>query len=248
LPIPAPWTGPAPNGPEASPEPQHRQEVQRSLDAKTTSPTAPPVPRRPPPSESAPAPDAYRSEVPRLPPLDAGKIEHTLPRTLKAGRTASFEVRVGRPPMAGVPQGPAPYSLRSERVSHRAISARLRAGKPGLRLELASPETQWDQTNSATGRLSGETAVWRYTITPVATGKVSLSLQVSARTVAADGVVADMALPETLLETRVVADWGGRLKRWGIVAAVSLGSVIAVEVLELLLAFDLGRAIGLLLR
>jgi len=212
---------------------------------------APPAPPNlapvPGPGGGAAAPLAAQTSS-RLAPLDATQISHSLPRRMRLGRPATLEIRVGRPPMAGPPPGKGPTAFRSEQVVLRAISVRLRAGKPAFRIELLSPETQWDQSSSMTGRLSDEQAVWRFLLTPLAAGKASVHLLVSARTVAADGVVADMVLPELALETRVARNWSALARRIAVYAAVVLGSLAVVEGLEAAFGFELHRIIAGLVR
>ncbi|MBS0242419.1 MAG: hypothetical protein JSS20_09595 [Proteobacteria bacterium] len=65
----------------------------------------------------------------------------------------------------------------------------------------SSPETQWDVAGApAAGRLSGDAAIWRFTVLPMQAGRGILQLAVSARTVGADGIIAELLLPEQAFE------------------------------------------------
>lgn len=83
----------------------------------------------------------------------------------------------------------------------RAMSVRLRAPDGGFFIETSSPETQWIE--NALGLMADDYASWRWTVTPKARGRRRLQLIVSARTVGADGLAAETALPDQVVEIRV---------------------------------------------
>ena len=106
------------------------------------------------------------------------------------------------------------------------MSVRLRAPDGGFFIETASPETQWiDKANL----LSGEDfASWRWHVTPREVGKRRLQLVISARTVSADGLAAETALPDQVITVRVRTNYGKVMSRWvgGGVAAI-VGGLLA---------------------
>jgi neural Wiskott-Aldrich syndrome protein len=108
----------------------------------------------------------------------------------------------------------------------KAMSVRLRAPEGGFVIENRSPETQWIENVLGFG--SDDFASWRWTVTPRTRGKRQLQLIVSARTVGADGVTAETALPDQLIEVRVATNYGRTAQRWfGWIAAAVIGGLLA---------------------
>ena len=70
-----------------------------------------------------------------------------------------------------------------------------------LFIETASPETQWIENNI--GFPSDDFASWQFLVTPQSRGWSQLQIIVSARTVGADGVAAETALPDQIVEVKV---------------------------------------------
>ena len=246
-PMPAPWVDPSPD--QAATQ-RGRPQYASPPPAQGDGPRASTMPANRRQPEAAPhgVPRAPYDTAPRQPPLDGRHVSHTVPRILTAGRPTTVEVRIVRPPIAGGPAGNLPVSLRPEHVAIRAISVRLRPAKPGTGVEGLSPETQWDQGGGPAGRLGGETAVWRFSVTPRSIGKADLQLVVSARTVGADGVLADTALPDQVLEVTVRRDWAAFARRAGVLLAIALVSIVAEELIEEFAKFDLARFVRGLLR
>lgn len=219
--------------------------------------SAPPAPGPMPPRShgpvSPPAPLMPRQQVepyrenPRAPAIDTETITHSVPPRLQVGQRVQVEVRVGRTPMAGLGPGPQPTATLPEHVAARAISVRLRATKPGLIVEAISPETQWDQAAGASGRLAGDTAVWRFVIAGQTSGHREVQLLVAARTIGADGVVADMVVPEQGIPVSVASDWSSRLISWAGKAGLVFGTVLVLELARAFLRIDLGRIMKSLL-
>lgn len=184
---------------------------------------------------------------PRAPAIDASLITHSVPARLQKGRPVQIEVRVGRNPMAGLASGPRPQATNSDYVAARAISVRLRSTKPGVSVEAVSPETQWDQGLGPSGRLTSDAAVWRFNLTPHAAGKRDLQLMVSARTIGADGVIADASVPDRTISVTSVVDWTDRIRRSAQLVLIILCSVFLAKLAETLLRFDLGDIVKRLL-
>lgn len=211
-------------------------------DAGPNPPPAPPGGyRQAPPGTNLPA-----VAPSRRPAVDAAQISHTLPRRLQEGRAQVIEIRIERPPLAGPASGGArPDALRAESVVARAIAVRLRPLSGRFIVDALSPETQWDQSaNQGAGRLVAEGAVWRFTVTPLASGRSALQLAVSARTLGADGVLCETQLPDQSYDVRVAPAFGTRLARIGVFLLVALGSMLAIKLFEGMMGMDffyLGR-------
>ncbi len=89
---------------------------------------------------------------------------------------------------------------------------RLRAPDGGFLIETRSPETQWIE--NVLGITSDEYASWRWTITARERGKRQLQLIVSARTVGSDGLTAETALPDQVIDVKVGINYADSAKRW----------------------------------
>jgi hypothetical protein len=106
------------------------------------------------------------------------------------------------------------------------MSVRIRAPEGGFFVESASPETQWIESNL--GYASDDFASWRFLITPQSRGWSSLQIIVSARTIGADGVAAETALPDQIIDVKVKANIGRALARlFGWTVAAVVGGALA---------------------
>ncbi len=150
-----------------------------------------------------------------------------IPRRMRTGIPALVEVRIGRDRVPGLAKGLAgggPAAQHAVMVT-RAMSVRLRAPDGGFFIETASPETQW--IDNTLGVSADDYASWRWTVTPNARGRRRLQLLVSARTVGPDGLAAETALPEQVVEVRVLVNYASAAKRlagWS-VAAIAGGAL-----------------------
>lgn len=232
--IPAPWPA-EPEEPIAAPAP--------SLDAGRHTPRAPaPFPQSPAPS--ARAPDVPRTGPPAAserrraassgpfvgswPLIEAGQLIENIPRRMRVALPVVVEARIARADVKALAEGLAGGGavFRHEVVVTKAMSVRLRAPEGGFSIENRSPETQWIE--NVLGLASDDFASWRWTVTPRTRGKRQLQLIVSARTVGADGVTAETALPDQVIEVRVATNYGRTAKRWaGWIAAAVLGGLLA---------------------
>lgn len=144
---------------------------------------------------------------------------------MRVGIPAVAEVRIAKNDVKaladGLEGGGAAY--RHDITVTKAMSVRLRAPDGGFFIETASPETQW--IDNALGLMADDYASWRWTVTPKLSGKKRLQLVVSARTVGADGLTAETALPDQVIEVRVRINYAKSAKRWlgWIIAAVAGG-------------------------
>lgn len=147
---------------------------------------------------------------------------------MRVGISSPVEVRIAKAEVKAISDG-----LDVGRTAHRhdihvtkAMSVRLRAPEGGFFIETASPETQWIE--NALGLMADDYARWRWTVTPKARGRRRLQIIVAARTVGPDGLAAETALPEQVIEIKVSANYGALLTRLaGWTVAAVLGGLLA---------------------
>ncbi|MFM1816473.1 MAG: hypothetical protein RLZ98_3168 [Pseudomonadota bacterium] len=170
---------------------------------------------------------ARREQVPAS--FEAGKLVHTIPRLMKVGRSELVEIRIARSAVMGIEAGlrgagaPELHYI----VVTKAMSVRLRAPEGGFFIETASPETQW--IDNQLGVYGGDDfATWRFVVTPQTAGQRQLQMIVSARTVGADGLTAETALPDQVITVKVRANYAKAARRWiGWALAAVVGGVLA---------------------
>lgn len=158
----------------------------------------------------------------------AGQLVENIPRTMTVGVPELVEVSIAKAELAGLAeklQGSG-AAYRHDIVVTKAMSVRLRAPEGGFWIETASPETQWIE--NSLGLLSDDYASWRWMVTPQRRGRARLQLIVSARTVGADGLAAETALPDQVIEVKIRANYGRTAVQWGgWIAAAVLGGIFA---------------------
>ena len=170
----------------------------------------------------------------------AGRLVENIPRRMRVATPERVEVRISREETDAITKG---FDGRGEVIHHevlvsQAMSVMLRAPDGGFTIEPLSPETQWvfDGPDTNTG---GEAfGRWRWAVTPTGRGQRRLQVVVAARSVDANGMVGDMALPEQIITVRVRANIWRNLKlglEWLIVMA--LGGAIAEAVAAALRVF-----------
>lgn len=226
-----------PPPPPRMPPPRHYPaESARTMQPPWSEPPAPPVPRSPqqsarPPASPRPSPDARRVsavERPTTTQVSAGQLVENIPRSMTVGVPELVEVSIARAEVAALAerlQGSG-TAYRHELVVTKAMSVRLRAPEGGFWIETASPETQWIE--NALGLLSDDFASWRWMVTPQRRGRARLQLIVSARTVGADGLAAETALPDQVIEVKVRTNYRRTAMQWGgWIAAALVGGILA---------------------
>lgn len=180
----------------------------------------------------------YASSTGRRPAIDPGQITHSIPRRLKLGRPHVIEIWIERPPIAGN-SGSRSFALRPENVVARAIAVRLRPLSGKFVIDPASPETQWDQSGAAgSDRLASEAAVWRFTVTPLRSGRGVLQLGISARTLGADGVLAETQLPDQAHELRISRSYAGFFRRVFLVLGAAFAGMVLIKLVETAIGVD----------
>jgi len=176
-------------------------------------------------------PDAYqrpatgRRAAPRT---EIGQLVENIPRIMRVAVPALIEVRIARADVRalaeGLQGGGAAYH--HDVTVTKAMSVRLRAPDGGFFIETASPETQWIE--KAMLMSSDDFASWRWHVTPRDTGRRRLQLIISARTVSADGLAAETALPDQVITVRVRTNYAQTATRWvGWGVAAVVGGLLA---------------------
>lgn len=206
-------------------------------------PPGAPLPGRPSPLQRPPqAPQAGSGPDPRPAPpsarqrqggggslrVAAGQLVENIPRRMRVGLPMVVEARVARAEVKAIAEGlqggGAVY--RHEVTVTKAMSVRLRAPEGGFFIETSSPETQWIE--NVLGLMADDFASWRWTVTPRESGKKRLQLLVSARTVGSDGLTAETALPDQVIEVKVGVNYAKTAARWaGWIAAAVIGGILA---------------------
>lgn len=193
---------------------------------------APPSVRAPqgPPPQGAAAPPPSRPAAKRSPKpqSEMGQLSENVPRVMRSGVTERVEVRIARARVPNLTDGMdgSAQAWRHEVTVTNAMSVRIRAPEGGFFIETASPETQWVD-NQVLG--AGEDfASWRFQITPQRRGTAHLQIIVSARSVGADGLAAETAFPDQVVQVKVRTNYKRALvKSVGWIAAAVAGGILA---------------------
>ncbi len=173
----------------------------------------------------APSPQSRQRGAARpvSPRADIGQLVENIPRSMRVAVASLVEVRIARADVQalaeGLQGGGAAYQ--HEVTVTKAMSMRLRAPDGGFFIETASPETQWIERAMLLS--ADDFASWRWHVTPRQTGRRRLQLIISARTVSADGLAAETALPDQVITVRVRTNYlrsAARWVGWGLAAVV----------------------------
>lgn len=162
------------------------------------------------------------------PAVEIGQLVENIPKSMRVGIPERVEVRIGKASVKALAEGlqGGGAAWRHEVMVTKAMSVRLRAPEGGFFIESASPETQWIE--SALGLMSDDHASWRWTVTPRERGWKRLQLVVSARTVGADGLAAETALPDQVIDVKVRTNYAKTAAMaGGWVAAAIAGGLLA---------------------
>lgn len=189
----------------------------------TAPPTIPPQ-MRAPPQQGKGTPKPQRSAKAAT---ELGQLAENIPRRMRVGVTERIEVRLAKASAKAVAEGleGGGQAWVHQVTVAKAMSVRLRAPEGGFFIETASPETQWIENNL--GFDSDDFASWRFLVTPQARGWANLQIIVSARTIGADGMAAETALPDQVVEVKVRTNYKRALLRWTgwILAAIAGGAL-----------------------
>ncbi len=225
---------PAPGGGMMPPQPMAQGGPPPSLGQPQGrgQPPMPPQQRPPqggPPGPGGPPPQQrQRAGAPGNVRVASGQLVENIPRKMRMGVSMVVEARVARSEVKAIAEGlqggGAVY--RHEVTVTKAMSVRLRSPDGGFFIETSSPETQWIE--NVLGLMADDFASWRWTITPRERGKQRLQLLISARTIGADGLTAETALPDQMIEVKVSVNYAKTAARWaGWMTAAVAGGVLA---------------------
>jgi hypothetical protein len=191
----------------------------------------PPAPMvEPHPSQSAPmAPLAIEGgdTRSRRVPIDqavAGQLVENVPRRMRVRYPSPVEVRIAKSDARRLLDG----IEGAQHYGHGAapaLSVKLRAPDGGFIIDGLSRETQWIESGFEAG---GDPAQWRWTVTPVKSGRRRLQLLIAARTTNVSGAAFDTMLPDQVVEITVGANYGrmfATLLTWSAIAVA--GGLIA---------------------
>ncbi|WP_171946493.1 Clp protease N-terminal domain-containing protein [Hyphomicrobium sp. CS1GBMeth3] len=231
-PVPAPWPEVSDwHEPEPTPPPPPSDIAASgrwSAPPRSASrPPAPPPPAAPQQQDRKRA-GASGPFVGSWPLIEAGQLVENIPRRMRIGIPVVAEARIARADVKALAEGlqGGGAAFRHEVVVTKAMSVRLRAPDGGFSIENRSPETQWIENVLGLG--SDDYASWRWTVTPRARGKRQLQLIVSARTIGADGMTAETALPDQTVDVKVAINYARTAARWfGWIAAAVVGGLLA---------------------
>lgn len=245
---------------------RHNSEMDAPIATPEPAPSypAPSIePPRPaaPPSEIAassrggfaPSRSAQKSSGPFAPwpMVETGQLVENIPRRMRVGVPVIAEARIARAHVKALTEGlqGGGAAFPHEILITKAMSVRLRAPDGGFSIENRSPETQWIENVLGFG--ADDYASWRWTVTPRARGRRQLQLIVSARTMGSDGMTAETALPDQIVDVKIAINYGRTLMRWsGWIAAAIIGGLLAkfgeagFVILRLLAAKYLGITFG----
>jgi neural Wiskott-Aldrich syndrome protein len=176
-----------------------------------------------PPSGPMPGPQSTSRAMVPAPRAELGQLAENIPRTMRVAVQNLVEVRIAKAEVKALAQGlqGGGAAYQHEVTITKAMSVRLRAPDGGFYIETASPETQWIEKSMLMG--AEEFASWRWHVTPRQKGKKRLQLIISARTVGADGLAAETAMPDQVVTVKVRTNYGrvfGHWAGWGVAAAV----------------------------
>ena len=200
-----------------------------SMMHEQVSSSRPPGPRQMPPQAQGPARQREAPSKQREAPAKAelGELAENVPRSMRVGISERVEIRVARGHVKAITEGMegGGVAWRHDVTVTKAMSVRLRAPEGGFFVETASPETQWIESQFAD--VGDEFASWRFLVTPNKRGWSRLQIIVSARTVGADGLAAETAFPDQVIEVKVKSNLKRTFLRWSgwIVAAVAGGAL-----------------------
>lgn len=210
-----PQLRPQPGLPPGAPwPPAGRPPMQQRLPANGAGGGQAPLP-------SAPKPASARQG-------STGPLIETIPRRMRVGVPAPAQVRINRDKidalvllLLGRRDGP----QRQNAFLMRALTVRLVAPGGGFWIETGAPETQWIDASNASLQ-QDDHASWRWTVVPQARGRHRLLLSVSMRTVGHDGVAAETAPPDRVIDVAVKGSAGQGLLRWLKIATLLIAGAL----------------------
>jgi hypothetical protein len=176
-----------------------------------------------------------------------GWLVENVPRKMRAHIPVEAEVRVSSSMSPGLVSnlvGQGQTDIDEIEIA-QAMSLRLSAPRGGFEIEPQSPETQWVWKDKE-AQSDNDLAAWRFTLTPTRRGANTLRLTFSYKEVGPDGLIADSALPDKVLDIAVgtnVRKFCAQAAVWGVtlVVGAALGAYFQGAALG---AYFQGAALG----
>jgi neural Wiskott-Aldrich syndrome protein len=133
---------------------------------------------------------------------ERGPLILTLERRMRRGEPEMVEARLSIRSLDAITAA-ATGGVQSRDASFltRALTVRLRAPEESATVETIAAETQWIDT--PLGLQDDDFGGWRWTVVPHQTGRIGLRFSVVSRTIGADGVPVEQALPDQIVDVRV---------------------------------------------
>lgn len=225
----SPQPMPRPPAPGAGPPPGAAGMPQSPSQLRPPPPAGAPPPRQADGARAARGRPAAGDRSRTTGGLEPGQMVENIPRTMQVAVPKTVEVRIAKADAKALAEGLQGGGVvwQHDVMVSKAMSVRLRAPEGGFYIETASPETQWIESQLG-GPFADDFASWRWTVTPKARGTRRLLLVVSIRTVGADGLAAETALPDQIFEIKVRTNYGLATRRWvGWVVAAVAGGLLA---------------------
>ena len=141
---------------------------------------------------------------------------------MRAGKASMIEVRLAKSEVRALTES---FSGGAS-SSGPSMSVKLRAPDGGFIIDSVTPETQW--VDDRQGTVEHDFASWRWTVTPLNSGRRDLAMTVSAQVIGSDGTSTAHALPDQDVEVRIARNWGRgllTLAKWVVIAG--LGGAVA---------------------
>jgi neural Wiskott-Aldrich syndrome protein len=175
------------------------------------------------------------SPPPPIPPVtvDMRALANAMPKALRVGQTDVIEISVPRRTLE------IPLANGHRWPPLRVSTLRLKAADDRASVELASPETLWIGPSRA--HQGADDAIWRWRVSPRASGRLRLTLAGATRIVGSEGISAEIPFGEETIEIDVAR----RRSRRGLVGALLFSNLIAVGVLAMVMsgrAAEIGRS------
>jgi hypothetical protein len=156
---------------------------------------------------------------------DAISTDHfveNIPKRMRVSTAVQVDVRLSKPEFQALADALTGGTISSGvDADAPALSVLLRAPDGAFLIDPATPETQWLVGRSDT--MANDFILWRWTVTPLTSGRQDLQLDLSMRTIGADGTAVETKLPDQTLDIRVSGRLGrgvGRVLWWIFLLAV----------------------------
>ncbi len=156
--------------------------------------------------------------------ISTSTLLDSVPKRMRVQTPVQVDVRLSKPEFQALADGlSGGYVPPQSGLDAPALSVRLRAPEGAFLIDPVSPETQW--LSYRRDQVDTDFVSWRWSVTPLKSGRWELVLEVSAHTIGGDGSAQDTKLPDQDMEIRVARHWLrglGRLMWW--MSLVALGA------------------------